>query len=241
MPDKALLIGDNESTVAQPPGPERSTPSQPDQSSEDVSRQLLAAVNQLSHLLDELPRLLRAAPPVMSAIRASREAGNRYLVYVHGICRHDPGYSDPWWDALSPYVPSLQPGDLGGTRREVLWSDLIGGTRALARTNDAAAELARRLRDTLADRNTCRSLTPAFLAASSTHSPTANASATASRHALVFAPPAMMSPGVSAKANGARRSSSRPTMQGLGIDGQLLNERSGNLLQLGIQLGALRP
>jgi hypothetical protein len=85
-------------------------------------------------------------------MRAPREAGNHYLVYVHGICRHDPGYSDPWWDAMSPYVPSLQPGDLGGTRREVLWSDLIGGTRALARTNDAAAELARRLRDTLADR-----------------------------------------------------------------------------------------
>jgi hypothetical protein len=147
MPNKV-----NESTAAQPPGPEKSTPSQPDESNEDVSRQLLAAVKQLSHVLEELPQLLRAVPPTMAAMQAPREAGNHYLVYIHGICRHDPGYSNPWWDALSPYVPSLQPGDLGGTRREVLWSDLIGATRALARTNDTAAELARRLRDTLADR-----------------------------------------------------------------------------------------
>ena len=56
-------------------------------------------------------------------------------------------------DALSPYVPSLQPGDLGGTRREVLWSDLIGGgARALAVVDDEATELASRLRDVLADR-----------------------------------------------------------------------------------------
>jgi hypothetical protein len=115
----------------------------------DVSRQLLAAVKQLTLVVEELSHSRRAIP---ARARALREVGSHYLVYVHGICRHDPGYSNPWWDALSPYVPSLQPGDLGDTRQEVLWSDLIGGTRALARPDPEAAELARRLLDTLADR-----------------------------------------------------------------------------------------
>ncbi len=139
-------------TINRRPAPTCAAPDQSPSAGTDLSRQLLAAVNKLTRAVEELPRLLRGVPPTTTALPASEDASGHYLVYVHGICRHDPGYSNPWWDALSPYVPSLQPGDLGGVRREVLWSDLIGGTRALARPNDEATELAGRLRDVLADR-----------------------------------------------------------------------------------------
>lgn len=56
----------------------------------------------------------------------------KHLVYVHGICRHDLGYSDSWFAAMAPYVPSLAPGelspvpgDLSKNRHEVIWSDLV--------------------------------------------------------------------------------------------------------------------
>ena len=49
----------------------------------------------------------------------------RHIVYVHGICKHEPGFSNPWFSALGPFVPSLQPGNLGGNRHEVLWSDIV--------------------------------------------------------------------------------------------------------------------
>lgn len=48
-----------------------------------------------------------------------------HIVYVHGICRHESGFSNPWFSALGPFVPSLQPGNLGGNRHEVLWSDIV--------------------------------------------------------------------------------------------------------------------
>src|SRR5206468_80097 len=33
-------------------------------------------------------------------------SGNRRLIYVHGICRHDSGYSNSWWNALHPFEPT---------------------------------------------------------------------------------------------------------------------------------------
>jgi hypothetical protein len=45
----------------------------------------------------------------------------RHVVYVHGICPHQPGYSIPWWNAMHPYVPDIP----DANRHEVLWSDLI--------------------------------------------------------------------------------------------------------------------
>src|SRR5437016_2000781 len=48
---------------------------------------------------------------------AATAVGNRKLVYVHGICRHIAHFSDPWWDALHPFVPTaFGPGTLGQTR-----------------------------------------------------------------------------------------------------------------------------
>ena len=73
-----------------------------------------------------------------------RAVGERYLIYVHGICRHDPGYSNVWWNALQPFTTAFGTGDLGGRRREVLWSDLVNEqTRALQTARDVDARAAR--------------------------------------------------------------------------------------------------
>lgn len=45
----------------------------------------------------------------------------RIVVFVHGICRHTPGYSDPWFAALKPHLPA------GYEHAEVLWSDVVEG------------------------------------------------------------------------------------------------------------------
>jgi hypothetical protein len=57
---------------------------------------------------------------------ATASAGNRRLIYVHGICEHETGFSDPWWVALSPFVSAVfGQGALGQNRLEVIWSDLV--------------------------------------------------------------------------------------------------------------------
>jgi metacaspase-1 len=48
-------------------------------------------------------------------------SGGHHVVYVHGICRHEAGYSDPWWAALKPYIAEVP----DQNRHEVLWSDVI--------------------------------------------------------------------------------------------------------------------
>jgi len=96
---------------------------------------------------------------------ASAAVGTRQLVYVHGICRHDAGYSDPWWQAMRAYTPSIS----DDRRHEVLWSDVItppGPERAASAEAAMAARLERaqppadtdeamiatEIRDALADR-----------------------------------------------------------------------------------------
>ena len=59
-------------------------------------------------------RRTRSAP-VASTVAA------KYVVYVHGICRHEAGYSIPWFSAMKPYVQDIP----DANRREVLWSDII--------------------------------------------------------------------------------------------------------------------
>ncbi len=97
----------------------------------------------------------RPASPLRAA--AARDTGRpRAVVYVHGICQHDTGFSNGWWESLSPFAPSLRPGDLGtpGTttskRYEVIWSDLVrGANRDLTRTS---TETQARLIEILEDR-----------------------------------------------------------------------------------------
>ncbi|MCY2977270.1 MAG: caspase family protein [Planctomycetota bacterium] len=76
-----------------------------------------------------------------------RVVGNRYLIYVHGICKHDPGYSDGWWNALQPFTSAFGAGTLGDKRREVLWSDLVNERALEAKVNRAVDNQAARQAD----------------------------------------------------------------------------------------------
>ena len=85
-------------------------------------------------------------------------AANRRLIYVHGICQHAPGYSNPWWQSLKPFVgDEFGLGTLGQTRLEVVWSDLVNQAMAAlaAAPSDALSEqlqVAEEIRHTLEDR-----------------------------------------------------------------------------------------
>jgi hypothetical protein len=97
---------------------------------------------------------------LVSAAAAGQNAiSNHYVIYLHGICKHARGYSDPWWAAMKPFVPSI-PED---NRREVIWSDVVAPTNSLLarrKTNSEKkavkaakkTELVGLIRDTLEDR-----------------------------------------------------------------------------------------
>jgi hypothetical protein len=69
--------------------------------------------------------ILRAKPRSEAARARQIAAGTRVLVYVHGICKHVPGFSNDMWGALHPFTTVFGDGDLGDTRLEVVWSDLV--------------------------------------------------------------------------------------------------------------------
>lgn len=87
------------------------------------------------------------APPV-EAVAQKRADVDKYVVYVHGICAHPAGYSDPWWAALKRHIDVPE-----ANRREVLWSDIVN-REAIAPEARApqAAELSRRIRQALRER-----------------------------------------------------------------------------------------
>ena len=105
------------------------------------------------------------APPITAAA-SPVSSGNRRLVYVHGICRHKSGFSNDWWAALQPFVTAFGSGQLGATRLEVIWSDLVnqsaaafaqglamgGASPVTPAAQDARAEMAAAIRETLHDR-----------------------------------------------------------------------------------------
>ena len=65
---------------------------------------------------------MRRSKKPRQALKATADAeAGKYVVYVHGICRHDAGYSAPWFAAMKPYVPDLPEEN----RRVVLWSDIV--------------------------------------------------------------------------------------------------------------------
>jgi hypothetical protein len=79
------------------------------------------------------------------AVDAGRGQGpaKRVLVSVHGIGKHGEGFSNNWWNALSPHVGGLfQPSTLGQGRIEVVWSDLVN-SRSLADGSALGAQAAR--------------------------------------------------------------------------------------------------
>jgi hypothetical protein len=52
-------------------------------------------------------------------------SSNRSLVYVHGICQHDTGYSNDWFAAMSPHLETGLRAELADNRKEVLWSEHV--------------------------------------------------------------------------------------------------------------------
>jgi hypothetical protein len=82
-----------------------------------------------------------------------REAGNCYLVYVHGISQHRTGYSEPWWKALKPHVGRVfGDGNLDDTRREVIWSDLVNERDIRSIDREKREQLRREIKEILEDR-----------------------------------------------------------------------------------------
>lgn len=108
---------------------------------------------------------LTIAPP------RTRAVGNCHLVCVHGISTHVSGYSDGWWNALKPYTTLFGDCALGGTRHEVLWSNLVNSRAALdVRSTEAqeAALLKARIEDVLADRHRQQAAPSGYSAAART-------------------------------------------------------------------------
>ncbi len=65
---------------------------------------------------------------------------NRRLIYVHGICKHEKGYSTPWWNAFHPFEQgAFGDGILGKTRLEVQWSDIVDTAAFTAKAAAVAA------------------------------------------------------------------------------------------------------
>jgi hypothetical protein len=96
----------------------------------------------------------RADAGVGVRVGVNRNVTGKVLVTVHGIGDHPEGYSNGWWDALSPYIgQDLQPGDLKGKRQEVNWSKIVND-RSLPKSRDAgrAADVSRQIKETLRDR-----------------------------------------------------------------------------------------
>ncbi|MGE3776260.1 MAG: caspase family protein [Pirellulaceae bacterium] len=94
----------------------------------------------------------------------SRATGRRAIVYVHGICRHDASFADPWWQALRPHLAAPLRQELERNRHPVVWSDLVTPERQrsiAADSRQAAAEheLATLLREVLEDRAVRETLT----------------------------------------------------------------------------------
>jgi hypothetical protein len=127
-PDQPLFGGQRAATAPAA----TTTPSAPAASSSSLSpdrwHEFLELIPRLSPQAQiEALRLLQpgftVTAPLMPEARAA--IGQRCLVYVHGICRHVAGYSNDWWNALHPFTAAFGAGDLDGTRREVLWSDLV--------------------------------------------------------------------------------------------------------------------
>jgi hypothetical protein len=112
----------------------------------------------------EALRLLGTRAGALAGLKATaRAVGSRFLVYVHGICKHPAGYSDGWWDVLHPFTDAFGAGDRDDTRREVLWSDLVNeralavmATRAVspraARQADEQTQAGAEIREALMDR-----------------------------------------------------------------------------------------
>jgi hypothetical protein len=74
----------------------------------------------------ETLRVLPERPAAAREVALAQPEPNRHLVYVHGICRHSPGFSKPWWDAMKAYTPQITTDNV----HEVVWSDIVNPAMA---------------------------------------------------------------------------------------------------------------
>ncbi len=113
----------------------------------------LTAENQkllIEAYLKLLDTVAGSAEPVA---KIARQVGDRYLVYVHGISQHRRGYSNGWWNALKGFVGQIfGNGNLGDTRQEVLWSDLVNARTLVDETQQQ--QLRREIELVLEERRT---------------------------------------------------------------------------------------
>jgi hypothetical protein len=94
-------------------------------------------------------KLFSTDPASQPASYSARSVAKKCVVYVHGICEHESGFSDVWWSALAPYLDNLP----NVHHQEVVWSDIVTPTdRSLEINEPVTADLAAIIRDTLQDR-----------------------------------------------------------------------------------------
>ncbi len=114
------------------PIPKQSRPAGSGLDSGDLSA-LVASVRDLTEAIREsgLPRTLDAADGLRAADIADVRAGERCIVYVHGIGRHVDGFSNSWWSALTRYRENR--GLRDRRRFEVVWADLVNARQLRSR------------------------------------------------------------------------------------------------------------
>lgn len=78
--------------------------------------------SQLIGIMQQIADHLGVSRGGVAGNTGSTRASSRSLVYIHGICEHPAGYSDPWFDAMSPHLSPAVRSALDGNRKEVLWS-----------------------------------------------------------------------------------------------------------------------
>ncbi len=83
--------------------------------------------------------------------RQEHASANRSIVYVHGICWHDPGYSDDWFESLRPHLNDDLANQLAHNHHEVLWSRHVSSRSRSPEAENIRSNEAQQLADELAD------------------------------------------------------------------------------------------
>lgn len=120
---------------------------------EELATPAIRLLQQLNAKLDKVLSVIGEQPTRQSAKPAADQA-KRSLVYVHGICFHEDGYSDDWFEAMRRHLSTKLSDQLAQNRHEVLWSEHVTSReRALeSQRSDEERELAEAIEDLLRDR-----------------------------------------------------------------------------------------